>query len=112
MTAGQVSASTEMVKVAEPDEIAEGTAKTVIVAGKSIAVFKIKNQYFAISNNCLHRGGPLAEGEVRNYEVTGPGHGWKYSILDGSFALIPTLRVGTFPVKEGPDGIFIEIKTG
>lgn len=112
MTAGQVSASTEMVKVAEPDEIVEGTAKTVIVAGKAIAVFKIKNQYFAISNNCLHRGGPLSEGEVRNYEVTCPWHGWKYSILDGSFALIPTLRVGTFPVKEGPDGIFIEIKTG
>ena len=112
MTTDQVPASTEVIKVAERDEIPEGSAKTVIIAGKTIAVFRFKGQYYAISNNCLHRGGPLAEGEVRNFEVTCPWHGWKYSILDGSFALIPTLRVNTFPVKEGPDGVFVEIKTG
>ena len=112
MTPAQVSGPSEIVKVAEANEIVEGSAKTVIVAGRAIAVFRIKNQYFAISNNCLHRGGPLSEGEVTNYEITCPWHGWKYSILDGSFALIPTLRVSTFPVKEGPDGIFIEIRTG
>lgn len=112
MTLAPVSGSTDRVKVAEANEIGEGQAKTVIIAGKQVAVFKIKNQYFAISNNCLHRGGPLGEGEVKNYEVTCPWHGWKYSILDGSFALIPTLRVNTFPVKESPDGVFIEIKAG
>lgn len=112
MTSIPTSDSTNRVKVAERDEIVDGKAKTVIVAGKPIAVFKIKNQYFAISNNCLHRGGPLSEGEVKNYEVTCPWHGWKYNILDGSFALIPTLKVHTYPVKESPEGVFLEIRTG
>ena len=100
----------DRVKVAETGEIGEGSVKTVIVAGRQIAVFRIKNQYFAISNNCLHRGGPLGEGEVKNYEVTCPWHGWKYNILDGSFALIPTLRVNTYYVEESADGIFVRIK--
>ena len=108
----QIPAYADKVKVAEPGEIVEGGVKKVVVAGKEIAVFRIKNEYFAISNNCLHRGGPLAEGEVKDYEVTCPWHGWKYNILNGSFALIPTLRVNTFQIKESPDGIFIEIKTG
>jgi len=110
MTATTIAGPTDRVKVAETGEIAEGSVKTVTVAGRAIAVFKIKNQYFAISNNCLHRGGPLSEGEVKNYEVACPWHGWKYSILDGSFALIPTLRVNTYHVEESSDGVFIVIK--
>lgn len=103
------SGPTQQLKVAEHDEIEDGTSKIVTVAGRSIAVFRIKDQYFAIQNNCLHRGGPLGEGEVRNYEVTCPWHGWKYNLVDGSFSLIPTLKVKTFPLKAGPEGIFVEV---
>ena len=97
------------IKVAERNEIIDGGSKIVTVGGRSVALFKINNQYFAIANNCLHRGGPLGEGEVNNYEVTCPWHGWKYSLLDGSFSLIPTLKVKTFPVREESEGVFIEL---
>ena len=96
-------------KVAEHDEIRDGASKIVVVAGRNIAVFRIKDQYFAIQNNCLHRGGPLGEGEVSNYEVTCPWHGWKYSVIDGSFSLIPTLKVNTFTVKVDGAGVFVEL---
>src|SRR2546422_5406081 len=96
-------------KVADLAEIVDGGSKIVNVQGRNIALFRVKDQYFAISNNCLHRGGPLGEGEVRNYEVTCPWHGWKYNLLDGSFSLIPTLRVTTYRVKAGPEGVFIEL---
>ena len=96
-------------KVAEHNEIADGASKIVTVAGRSIAVFRIKDQYFAIANNCLHRGGPLGEGEVRNYEVTCPWHGWRYSVIDGSFSLIPTLKVNSFTVKVDSAGVFVEL---
>jgi nitrite reductase (NADH) small subunit len=99
----------QQAKIAGPDEIVDGGSKIVTVAGRSIAVFRIKNEYFAITNQCLHRGGPLGEGEVKNYEVTCPWHGWKFNITDGSFALIPTLKVRTYVVKETADGVFIEI---
>ncbi len=99
----------QQLKVAGIDEILDGGSKIVNVGGRSIAIFRIKNQYFAMVNACLHRGGPLGEGEVKDYEVTCPWHGWKFNLSDGSFALIPTLKVKTYVVKETADGIFIEI---
>ncbi len=96
-------------KVADVNEILDGRSKIVNVEGRSIAVFRIKNQYFAIANSCLHRGGPLGEGETKNYEVTCPWHGWKFNLLDGSFSMIPTLKVETFRVKENSEGVFVEL---
>jgi nitrite reductase (NADH) small subunit len=97
------------VKVAGLEEIPDGGSKIVNVEGRSVALFRIKGQYFAIYNACLHRGGPLGEGEVENYEVTCPWHGWKFNLLDGAFAMIPTLKVKTYKVKESSDGVFIEV---
>jgi nitrite reductase (NADH) small subunit len=109
MSQERATGPAQEIKVAEPNEIADGGSKIMHVQGRNIALFRVKDQYFAMSNNCLHRGGPLGEGEVRNYEVTCPWHGWKYNLLDGSFSLIPTLKVKTYPVKVGPEGIFIEV---
>lgn len=107
--AAKPSGPTQQHKVAEHDEIGDGASKIVTVAGRSIALFRIRDQYFAIQNNCLHRGGPLGEGEIKNYEVTCPWHGWKYNIVDGSFSLIPTLKVKTFSVKVNGEGVFVEV---
>lgn len=104
-----VAPQPQLLKVANPDEIADGSSKIVNVSGRSIAIFRISNQYFAMTNSCLHRGGPLGEGEVKNYEVTCPWHGWRFNLIDGAFSLIPTLKLKTFPVKERPDGVFIEL---
>ena len=105
----EVSKPVQRLKIAGPGEIVDSGSKIVTVEGRSIAVFRIKNQYFAITNQCLHRGGPLGEGEVKNYEVTCPWHGWKFNLSDGSFALIPTLKVRTYVVQESADGVFIEL---
>ncbi len=103
------SGPNRQLKVANVNEILDGRSKIVNVEGRSIAVFRIKNQYFAIANACLHRGGPLGEGETNNYEVTCPWHGWKFNLLDGSFSMIPALKVKTFRVKENSEGVFVDL---
>jgi nitrite reductase/ring-hydroxylating ferredoxin subunit len=103
-----VGSSLGRVKVAGLNEIPEGGSKIITVKDRMIALFRFKDQYFAIANNCLHRGGPLGEGEVKDYEVTCPWHGWRYSLMDGSLSLIPTLRVKTYKVEQNSEGIFIE----
>lgn len=100
--------SVRRVKVAESNELEEGKSKIVHLAGRSLALFRTNNEYFAIANQCLHRGGPLGEGEVSGHEVTCPWHGWKFNLVDGSFSMVPTLRVKTFKVSETPEGIFVE----
>ena len=96
-------------RIADADEVRDGSSKIVVVEGRSVALFRVKNQYFAILNACLHRGGPLGEGEVKDYEVTCPWHGWRFNLLDGSFSTIPTLKVKTFHVNANDEGVFIEL---
>ena len=50
----------------------------VVVNGRHVALFRLGDEFFAIDNLCLHRGGPLCEGFIDNDVVTCPWHGWSY----------------------------------
>ena len=50
--------------VATADEIPLGGRKIVEVAGRSIGVFNIDGEYFALRNRCPHQGGALCEGKL------------------------------------------------
>ncbi len=91
------------------DELEEGRPKIVRLNGRNIALFRVNGAYYAVANNCLHRGGPLGEGEVDNYQVTCPWHGWKYDVRDGSFTVIPTLKVKTYPVKVEDGMVLVDV---
>jgi nitrite reductase/ring-hydroxylating ferredoxin subunit len=97
------------VKVAEKGDLIEGFGKVVTIEGRNIALFRVKDEYFALANVCLHRGGPLGEGNVSGSVVTCPWHGWKFDVRTGSFTVIPTLKVTTYKVKEEDGSIMIGI---
>ncbi len=98
-----------LVKVAEKGDLIQGFGKVVNVEGRSVALFRVKDDYFALANVCLHRGGPLGEGNLSGSVVTCPWHGWKFDVRTGSFTVIPTLKVPTYKVKEQDGSIMIEI---
>jgi nitrite reductase (NADH) small subunit len=97
------------VKAAEKSDLTEGSGKVVNVEGRSIALFRVKNDYFALANVCLHRGGPLGEGNLNGSVVTCPWHGWKFDVRTGSFTIIPTLKVVSYKIKEQDGSLMIEI---
>ena len=49
--------------VAALDESPPGGRKIVEVAGRSIGVFNVGGELFALRNRCPHQGGPLCEGK-------------------------------------------------
>ena len=100
------------IKVAEKSELANVPAKIVNVDGRNIALFRVKDEFFATANLCLHRGGPLGEGVLSGSLVTCPWHGWKFDVKTGSFTVIPTLKVPTYKVKEENGAVLIEIPQG
>jgi len=51
---------------------------------KDIAVFNVDGKFYALSNVCAHKGGPLNEGMFEKYLVTCPWHGWKYDVRTGN----------------------------
>ncbi len=98
------------VKVENMEDIPEGHGREVTVEGRKLALFKANGGLYAISNLCLHRGGPLSEGELKDYRVTCPWHGWKYDVRTGAFDIIPTLKVRAYKVEEKNGELFVEIE--
>jgi nitrite reductase/ring-hydroxylating ferredoxin subunit len=80
-------------------EIPPGARKVVEIAGRTIGVFNLNGEFFAVRNTCPHQGGPLCEGRqtgLRQATVPGeytytrqgeilrcPWHGWEFDIRTG-----------------------------
>jgi nitrite reductase/ring-hydroxylating ferredoxin subunit len=86
-----------------------GEAKVVQADGKAVALFNAGGNLYAIDNTCLHRGGPLGEGEVDGTVVTCPWHGWQYDITTGANTNNPAVKVLCFPVSVEGTSVYVEV---
>lgn len=94
----------EFKRVAGTADVATGTGIVAEVDGQAIAVFNVDGTFYAIDNTCVHRGGPLGEGELEGDVVTCPWHAWQYNVKTGVSVTNPSASVKTYQVKvEGPD---------
>jgi nitrite reductase (NADH) small subunit len=80
----------------------------VVVDGRHVAVFRLGDGLFALDNMCLHRGGPICEGLIKNDVVTCPWHGWSYKIQTGMMVQDP--RVGLSKHDVQLDGDIVSIR--
>ena len=109
--------------VATVDEIPPGERKIVDIGGRSIGVFNVKGEYFAVLNRCPHQGGPLCKGNTYGflrssgvgefrYSRAGeilrcPWHGWEYDLrtgqswFDPGHVLVRKYEVSVVPGMEG-----------
>ncbi|HVQ24489.1 MAG TPA: Rieske 2Fe-2S domain-containing protein [Planctomycetota bacterium] len=87
------------VDVCAVDSILEGRARTVVVSGERIAVFRWDGRVAALSNVCQHQNGPLGEGRIVDGCVTCPWHGYQYRPEDGRSPPPFTEAVPTFAVR-------------
>ncbi len=97
-----------LVKVAKVSELSLGKGKTVVANGKQIALFNIGGKFYAISNKCAHKGGPLGEGDLDGETVTCPWHGWEYDVKTGKCLTAP-VTAETYPVKVEGEDVIIDV---
>lgn len=91
-------------KVARVSEVPPGGARIVVVAGQPVALFNVGGRFYATSNTCLHRGGPVGEGDLDGTVVTCPWHGWEYDVRTGANVINPAASLKTYEVRvEGED---------
>ncbi len=69
--------------VAKATDIAPGQIREIQLQRITIAVANVGGQFHAISNTCLHRGGPLGQGSLQGNVVTCPWHGWSFDVTSG-----------------------------
>ncbi len=99
----------EFVTVAKLSELTVGTAKTVEVNGKEIALYNVDGKIYATDNTCLHQGGPLGEGTLQGYVITCPWHMWEYDVRTGENLDDKTLKLVTYPVQVEGDEIKVAV---
>lgn len=94
----------EFVRVAGIADVQPGHGMVAEVNGKTVAVFNVDGAFHVVDNTCLHRGGPLGEGEVEGSVVTCPWHGWQFNVATGACVNNPSGKVAVYQVKiEGSD---------
>jgi nitrite reductase/ring-hydroxylating ferredoxin subunit len=97
-------------RAAKMEEIPPGTIRELQVDGnKTVALANVEGKLYAINNTCLHRGGPLGQGELLGKTVTCPWHGWQYDVTTGKILMNPTVGVECYPVELRGDDIFIDV---
>src|SRR6266511_612532 len=115
--------------VGSTSEIPPGERKIVNVGGRSIGVFNVDGQFYAIRNRCPHQGAPLCEGKLwgvlrsdvpGSFEYSGAkeiiaciSHGWEFSLKTGQSWCDPKrLRVRSYDVQvEEPMRLHPELPT-
>lgn len=87
------------VRVALAGDVPPGTGAVVRVNGRAIALFNVDGTYHALDNTCLHRGGPVGEGDLDGNVVTCPWHGFQYDVTTGRNVFDPDVGLETFDVR-------------
>lgn len=96
-------------KVCRVGELQDGQCGTLAVGRKTIAVFRVADNYFAIDNMCPHMGAELSGGLVEDGIVTCPWHYWRFRLADGAWADNPRVKIGSYPVHIVGEEIQVEI---
>ncbi|MNI29859.1 Naphthalene 1,2-dioxygenase system ferredoxin subunit [compost metagenome] len=111
--------------VAEEKDFTDGHHVIVDVEGRSIGIYLLGGEFYALSNYCPHEGAPLCKGricgttlpsKVFEYEygrqgeiVRCPWHGWEFDIKTGKSLFNEKVRTRKYKVEveDGKVGIVI-----
>jgi 3-phenylpropionate/trans-cinnamate dioxygenase ferredoxin subunit len=97
----------------------------VVVGGRSIVVFNVEGNLYAVRNTCPHHGAELACGTIggtmlaskpheyvfglRNRVLRCPWHGWEFDLATGRSLFAPEqTRVKTYPVFVDGGGVVVD----
>ena len=90
----------EFVEIAPVAELPNGERLFVEVEGKSLVIFNIAGQFFAIGDICSHDDGPVGEGDLEGYNIVCPRHGGEFDVRTGQAVQMPAVvDIPAYPVK-------------
>lgn len=105
--------------VARVSELPPGERKLVDAEGRSIGVFNVGGQFYALRNSCPHQAAPLCLGSIKGMTLPSkpgeyvwaregeilrcPWHGWEFDIKTGGSIFNPhKTRVKAYDVTVEP----------
>ena len=97
----------EFIRVASTQDLVPGQGLKIFVGKKSVALFRVNDNVYAVQNACPHRGAPLAAGELVGTQVICPDHAWKFCLQTGQTPEDPECALMVYDVKETGGEIWV-----
>lgn len=90
----------EYLDIAPASELPNGERLFVEVESKSLVIFNIADQFFAIGDICSHDDGPVGDGDLEGFNVVCPRHGGEFDVRTGKAVQLPAVvDIPAYPVK-------------
>jgi len=98
-------------KVAKVSDLTDEEGLNITVNGKSLALFKVGDAYYAVDEECPHQEGPLSQGYCDGPEVTCPWHHAVFDLKNGTCLEGPSEEdVTTYPVRVEGDDVEVAVE--
>jgi 3-phenylpropionate/trans-cinnamate dioxygenase ferredoxin component len=97
------------VLVGQAADVPVGEGRVVEAEGTTLALFNVDGAFYALDNDCPHRGGPLGEGDLDGTVVVCPWHAWRWDVKTGANVNNPAVKMPCFPVSVDDGRVFVEL---
>ena len=68
------------VPVAKTTDIPRSDCLCVDFEGERVVIWNVEGDFYAMSEECPHAGGPLSEAHIEDGKVMCPWHGWAFDL--------------------------------
>ena len=97
-------------KICKVSELKENQGKRFLINEVDIALFKIKNEVFAVSNICPHQHtSVIYDGFVEDGCVVCPAHGWMFNLKTGK-KQTGARGLDSYPIMIIDEEVFVLVK--
>ncbi len=95
-----LESETEFFDIVPADQLPPGERLFIEVEGRSVVLFNIAGELFAIADVCSHDDGPVGEGELEGFAITCPRHGAQFDVRSGKVLQMPAVvDIPAYPVR-------------
>lgn len=102
-------ASGQVVRIGQAADVPAGTGRVMEAGGRTLAVFNVDGAFYAIDNECSHRGGPLGDGDLDGPIVLCPWHAWRWDVTTGANVNNPAVKVACYRITERDGSLFVDL---
>lgn len=99
----------DFVRAIAASDLAPGQCVEVTVGETPVALYNVNGIFYATSNVCLHRGGPLGQGMLEGKEVMCPWHAWSWDVTTGENVANGSLKIPTYEVKVEEGQVLVKV---
>ena len=90
----------EFFDILPADQLPAGERLFVEIEGRSVVIFNIAGELFAIADVCSHDDGPVGEGDLEGFNITCPRHGAQFDVRTGKVLQMPAVvDIPAYPVR-------------